>query len=105
MTTTPALEAVTLPGKEDCPGHLQWSAFGANYPDTVCASVLEWPDGYQVGGRDEVHILWATDESPVPEDAEIHFHDGPALWWTATHPDRGEERVLVRQITGAEAGQ
>jgi len=29
-----------------CPGRfMKWSAFGATYPDTVCATALEWPDG------------------------------------------------------------
>jgi hypothetical protein len=122
-------ETTILPGKEECPGHLQWSAFGAGYPDSVCASVLEWTDGYQgyglcdadddfrekdipcpfcdpdsfidyqwnVGGGEHV-ILWESDETAVHPDTEIHFHDGQALWWTANHPDRGEERVLFRSL-------
>lgn len=118
-----------LPGKEECPGHLRWSAFGASYMDTVCASVLEWPDGYhgvglcdadndlregdvpcpfcdaegflnwQFGLDDgETVILWASDETEVAPGTEIHFHDAEALWWTATHPERGEERVLMRPV-------
>lgn len=51
---------------------------------------------------DEHHTLWASDETPVPTGTEIHFHDAEALWWTATHPTRGEERVLFRELTDAE---
>lgn len=123
------LRSEMLPGREECPGHLRWSAFGASYPDTVCASVLQWPAGHEgtglcdaddafrekevpcpfcdpdgfidyewnVAGGEHV-ILWATDEVAVYPDTEIHFHDGEALWWTATHPDRGEERVLFRSL-------
>lgn len=119
----------TLPGREKCPGNLQWSAFGATYMDTVCASALTWPEGQQgyglcdadadfregeipcpfcdpngfieyqwhVGDGETV-ILWERDEHAVHPDTEIHFHDGQALWWTATHPERGEERVLFRSI-------
>lgn len=123
------METEVLPGQEECPGHLTWSAFGATYPDTVCASALTWPDGhrgyglcdadadfregdvpcpfcdpdsfidYQWSvGTGETVILWETDEQAVHPDTEIHFHDGQALWWTATHPERGEERVLFRSI-------
>lgn len=124
-----------LPGKEECPGWFQWSAFGARYPDTSCAATT---NGYfldtgepigpylQDADRDDVqqdlpcpfcapesfletyyppgehHVLWAYDETPVPDGTEIHFHDGEALWWTATHPTRGEERVLFRKLTDAE---
>lgn len=117
----------TISGKEDCPGYLQWSAFGARYMDTVCSSALEWQDGYQAwglcdadddfrekgvpcpfcdsaafieyvwGSPEEYAVLWELDESPAG-GAEIHFHDGQALWWSATHPDRGEERVLIRRL-------
>lgn len=103
----------TLPGREKCPGNLQWSAFGATYMDTVCASALTFregeipcpfcdPDGFieyqwHVGDGETV-ILWEHDEQAVHPDTEIHFHDGQALWWTATHPERGEERVLFRSI-------
>ncbi len=125
-------ESPELPGKEQCPGVLTWSAFGASYPDTVCSSALDWtdcdyepiailcdadddhrpkdipcpfcnPDGfieYQWGTPDEIHIRWATDDTTVTPGTEIHFHDSDdaALWWTATHPDRGEERVLIRTL-------
>lgn len=121
----------SLLGKEACPGYLQWSAFGAGYPDSVCSSVLDWseagyepaatlcdadddfrpkdvpcpfcdPDGfieYQWGvAGGETVILWESDETAVHPDVEIHFHDADALWWTATHPERGEERVLFRSL-------
>lgn len=120
---------MALPGKEVCPGHLTWSAFGAPYPDSVCSSVLDWseteepapvatlcdadddfrpkdipcpfcdPSGfieYQWGSGDEHIVLWERDETPVADDVEIHFHDGKSLWWTATHPERGEAFVLFR---------
>mgnify|MGYP001614826056 CR=1 FL=1 len=124
------MSETTLPGREACPGHLTWSAFGAYYPDTVCATALEWNPGTDPGAvlcdadddfrpKDvpcpfcapdrfidyqwavslgEHVILWATDETAVHPDTDIHFHDAQALWWTATHPDRGEERVLFRSI-------
>jgi len=128
VATGERLEA-KLPGAEDCPGHLTWSAFGANYPDTVCASALEWEEGYAAYGlcdadddfrekdvpcpfcdpdafieyqwsvsSGEHVILWAADERAVAPETEIHFHDDTALWWTATHPERGEERVLFRSL-------
>lgn len=124
MTTT----TTALPGVEHCPGHLQWSAFGAAYMDTVCASALDWaesayepvavlcdadddfrpkdipcpfcnPEGfieYRWGAPEEHVLLWASDETPVERGTGVHFHDGEALWWTATHPKRGEEQVLFR---------
>lgn len=127
MSATTA-QVPTLPGKEPCPGHLEWSAFGANYPDTVCASALEWPDGYQGSGlcdadddfreKDvpcpfcnaegfieyqwgspgEYALIWADDETPVLAGTDIHFHDGRALWWTATDPSGVERRVLIRRL-------
>lgn len=123
------IENPPLPGKESCPGNLTWSAFGATYPDTVCASTLTWADGHRGWGLcdadddfresgipcpfcdweafvnyqwsvddGETALLWASDETPVSKNTEIHFHDGQTLWWTATHPERGEERVLMRSI-------
>jgi len=123
---------IALPGKEECPGHMLWSAFGASYPDTVCSTALDWSEveggmpGIQLCDADddfrpkgdpcpfhdwngflqaefhvddgETVVLWASDETPVAAGTEIHFHDGEALWWTATHPDRGEERVLMRAV-------
>jgi hypothetical protein len=95
--------------------------------DTVCSSTLEWPKDYQAWGlcdadddfrekgvpcpfcdpedfieyewglSDEYEVLWVSDGSPAG-NVEIHFHDGQALWWSATHPDRGEERVLIRRL-------
>lgn len=52
------------------------------------------------GEPDEFVMIWASDESPVADGTVIHFHNGKALWWTATHPIRGEERVLVRSLNG-----
>lgn len=122
-------ETEKLPGREVCPGHFEWSAFGATYPDTVCSSALDWPEGQNGWGlcdadddfrekdvpcpfchsdsfidwgwavsSGESVILWESDETAVHPGTEIHFHDGRALWWTATHPERGEERVLFRSI-------
>lgn len=44
---------------EKCPGRLEWSAFGARYPDTVCSSVLEWEDGE---GPDDGYLCDADDD-------------------------------------------
>lgn len=124
---------ITVPGKEECPGYLTWSAFGATYPDTVCASALDWGDLpypgetlcdaddefrpkdipcpfcdpknfilFEWGESNEYEVRWSTDHA-LALGAEIHFHDGEALWWTATHPTRGEERVLIHQVEPADA--
>lgn len=129
-------DTAVLHGVEECPGELTWSAFGAHYPDTVCANALGWSDGehpgpvlcdaddefrardvpcpfcdpegftrHQWGEPEEYTMLWATDEQPVEPGTVLHFHDGPALWWTATHPERGEERVLMRDADGDEDGE
>lgn len=126
-TTTLTTAADTNTG---CPGNLQWSAYGAGYPDTVCASILNWTnsrypglylcdadddfrpngdipcpfcdsEGFQgyLGWKDGHHVLlWAADETPVPEGTPVRFHDGDALTCTATHPERGEEKVLAREL-------
>lgn len=113
---------------EKCPGHMAWSAFGAPYMDTACSSALDWseagytpvaelcdadddfrprgipcpfcdPEGfieYQWGDRAEYAVHWADgSDAGYPE---IHFHDGEALWWSATHPERGEEPVTIRSV-------
>src|SRR5690606_28036264 len=118
FTVLDLIAAPVLPGREQCPGHLAWSAFGASYPDTVCATACEWEEGtdpgavlcdadddfrpkdtpcpfcdpagfigHQWGGIEERTIVWSHDGATVDEGTEIHFHDGQALWWTATHPE------------------
>lgn len=52
--------------------------------------------GYQWGGADEYVVIWGDGEH-APEGTELHFHNAPDLWWSATHPERGEERVGVRR--------
>lgn len=125
--TAPDQTATSLLGKEQCPGHLTWSAFGASYPDSACSSALDWsdcdytpvaelcdadddyrpkgvpcpfcdPKGFTEYEFAEATALWASDESPVLAGTEIHYHDGRSLTWTATHPERGEETVLMRQM-------
>lgn len=112
-------------GEEECPGYFTWSAFGATYPDTVCASVVEFSDGYQGwglcdaddgfrdkgipcpfcdsagflyyqhGGSYRVPYWDGTDER-VASHTEIHFHEkGSSLWMSATHPEHGELRVTI----------
>ncbi len=121
------MSIVAIPlGREACPGHFQWSAFGATYPDTVCSSALEWDEGYiawglcdaddnfrekgvpcpfcnpedfleyQWGAPEERSIIWESDGTPVA-GSDIHFHDGQALWWTATRGN-AEERVLIKRL-------
>ena len=121
------MTAVNETPTEKCPGHLEWSAFGAWYPDTACSTALDWtgsvepgtptlcdadddyrpkdipcpfcdPEGFTQYQFAEATPLWATDESPVPAGTEIHYHDGKALTWTARHPERGEEAVLMREM-------
>jgi len=115
---------------EPCPGHFQWSAFGASYPDTVCATILDWsevPEGspgatlcdadddyrsgdipcpmhdwarfwdYQFG---EYYIpLCPVEEHRLPDGTEINFHDAQALWWSASCPDHGPQRILMRDMS------
>ena len=126
------MTALTPDAREKCPGHLTWSAFGAPYPDSVCSTVLNWtgvrepasptlcdadddfrpkdipcpfcdPAGFTDYQFSEATPLWATDETPVAQGTEIHYHDGQALTWTATHPDRGEETVLMREMEDDDA--
>lgn len=49
------------------------------------------------GEPDEYVVIW-SDGTIAPAGTEIHFHDGPSLWWSATHPERGEERVGIRSV-------
>lgn len=113
----------------ECPGHWQWSAFGATYPDTVCATALVWREGDDPGA-----VLCDADDEFRPRDVPcpacdpegytqyhwgdagayaviwadgtsadpvppLTFHDGTALTWTAVHPVRGEERVGVKRVS------
>lgn len=129
--TKEALDRPTsVPGVEECPGFLEWSAFGASYQDTVCSSALDWTEcdiapaatlcdaddgfrpkdvpcpfcdvagftAYQFGTAGEFVVLWESDQTVAPRDVEIHFHDARALWWSATHPERGEECVLISRV-------
>ncbi len=96
-----------------CSSVLDWSGCDYTPVATLCDADDEFrpkdvpcpfcdPDGFIDYGwsvsSGETVILWEVDERAVHPDTEIHFHDGQALWWTATHPDRGEERVLFRSI-------
>jgi hypothetical protein len=119
-------------GKEACPGHLTWSAFGASYPDTVCASALEWQPGYQGYGLCDADDdfcekgipcpfcdpdsfmsyefgggyylpYWAETTEQVPDGASFNFHEvGNSLWISAEHPAHGELKVTVIEQDTAE---
>lgn len=58
----------TLPGREACPGQMAWSAFGAYYPDTVCATALEWNPGTDPGA-----VLCDADDDFRPKDVPCPF--------------------------------
>lgn len=62
------MSETTLPGREACPGHLTWSAFGAYYPDTVCATALEWNPGTDPGA-----VLCDADDDFRPKDVPCPF--------------------------------
>lgn len=81
-------ETATLPGKEQCPGNLEWSAFGATYMDTVCASALEWPDGHKERG------LCDADNDFRPGDVPCPFCD-PDLFIDYQWAVRDGEHVIL----------
>ena len=94
-----------------CPGHFTWSAFGAPYPDTVCASVVQWNDeSYQGHGLCDADDdfrekgvpcpfcspesfleyefgvgfyvpMWSETEERVPDRTPIRFHEAGSSLW------------------------
>lgn len=58
MTTITSGESVACPGQ-----FVGWSAFGATYPDTVCATSLTWPEGQDPGP-----VLCDADDDLRPRD-------------------------------------
>jgi hypothetical protein len=96
---------------QTCPGYFTWSAFGASYPDTVCASVVQWDDeNYQGHGLCDADDdfrekgvpcpfcspesfleyqfgggfyvpMWAETEEPVPDRTPIRFHETGNSLW------------------------
>jgi hypothetical protein len=112
---------------EECPGTFTWSAFGANYMDTVCANSLEWPEEYQGWGlcdadddfRDKgipcpfcnsenfveyqygggyYRPYWVGTDTQVPDKTTIHFHEKENwLWMSAEHNVHGELKIEFRE--------
>ena len=110
---------------ESCPGDFQWSAFGADPPDTACSTSLAWkrgkkpktpvlcdvnknnkpsdipcpmcnPKGFEKYLEVPEKYVWVwPDRTPLTKNTEIHFHDGDILTWSATHPDLGEQPVIM----------
>ena len=57
-----------------CPGTFtRWSAWGATYPDTVCATACTWPEGQHPG--------------PVLVDADDDFRPNGDIPCPACDPD------------------
>lgn len=62
---------------DPCPGHFQWSAFGAPYPDTVCADALDWSD---VEDGFPGPVLCDADDDLRPKDIPCPMHDWVGFW-------------------------
>lgn len=93
---TPALPPEgTSEGREQCPGQFaHWSAWGATYSDTFCASALTWPVGEFPG-----HVLCDADddlrprgEIPCPACDPNGFNE-----WAGD--PTAAERVMAREVT------
>lgn len=112
--------------KTECPGIFEWSAFGASYMDTMCASAMDWgkndyPGAYlqdldsDYGSEDvpcpfcmteafleycgigaENEFVWSKDRKPI-QGAEVFPEDGEVLTFYAEHPERGMEKVIISQ--------
>ena len=54
----------------ECPGEFMWSAFGAYYPDTVCATALKWEEGRHPGA-----VLCDADNDFYPSDISCPICD------------------------------
>lgn len=63
------MSETTLPGREECPGQLIWSAFGARYPDSVCSSALDWTGC----DYEPVATLCDADDDFRPKDVPCPF--------------------------------
>lgn len=92
-------DRTVLPGKEECPGYLQWSAFGARYPDTVCSSALDWSKA----GYEPIATLCDADDDFRPKDVPCPFCDPDGFldyeWggaWTVPCWDDDKTRVPDR---------
>lgn len=98
--------------KEECPGDFLWSAFGANYPDTQCQNgqlvdmdslnISEIPCPYCNPGSFTEYMFdlptipeCAACAGMLPLGTEIHYHenDQGSLWWSASCPACGLQRV------------
>lgn len=53
-----------------CPGDLEWSAFGADYPDTVCSSAVTWESERDNPGDG---VLCDADDEFRPKDIPCPF--------------------------------
>lgn len=87
MTTIIAAPPVRCPGD-----YLAWSAFGADYPDTVCASRVTFDDGHDPGP-----VLCDADDDLSPRGGvpcPACDPDGFALW--AEDPAAGPQ-ILARE--------
>jgi len=92
-----------LIGEEKCPGHFTWSAFGAPYPDTVCATVISWDkEGYIGWGLCDADDDFREKGIPCPfhhTNDFISYSNGGGYWvpyWTNTNkkvPDRTEFHI------------
>lgn len=78
--------------RQECPGEfVRWSAFGASYPDTVCAYSLIWPEGEHPGA-----VLCDADNDLRPGDVPCPAHDPEGFAEWADDPTAAR-RVLARE--------
>lgn len=72
-------------------------------PKDIACPFHEWATftEYEFGGG-YIVPLCDVDEKRLPNGTEIHCHDGRSLWWSATCPEHGEQRVLMRDMSEVE---
>lgn len=77
----------------ECPGQfVGWSAFGANYPDTVCATALFWGSGFDPGP-----VLCDADDDHRPTDIPCPACDPVGF---AEYADDPDAPTAVRRLCG-----
>lgn len=118
--------------KQSCPGQLQWSAFGAPYMDTMCATAMTFDKADFTPGPylQDLDSEYYTEDVPCPFCATVLFLDycgigqekelawskdrepatgvdpypvdGRSLTFYAVHPERGIEQLILIDTLGHE---
>lgn len=116
MTSTPQPLESSPNLESECPGGMfQWSAFGANYPDTYCQNSVLFdadsnrggdipcpfcdPNGftdYAIAGSDTIPTC-SKCETQLPNGTPLKFADGPGLSMSAPCPTCGVQDMLWRE--------